>query len=427
MDRFLIRGGLPLKGTVTTIRAKNSVLPLLAACLLVEDTCTIEDVPLLEDVNTMLKLLKSIGARVELKIPSQGKGGACVRVTARGKLVPQAPYDIVRKMRASYYVLGPLLARFGFCEVSLPGGCAIGPRPVDLHLKGISALGARVVLKQGYIQARARFLRGTTMLLEGNKGPSVGATINTMMAAVLARGETIIEGAACEPEVADVANFLNSMGACIAGAGTLTIRIQGVKHLSGTTYTPIPDRIEAGTLAVASAITQGSVSITRCEPNHLTAVIAKLRELGARVETTTDTIFVEMDSRPEPVKITTAPYPGFPTDLQAQFTALLTLANGTSTITENIFESRFLHALELNRMGASIDISGNMAIIHGTDHLEGAQVMASDLRASAALVLAGLAARGQTELLRIYHLDRGYQRLEEKLTSLGADIKRVSS
>ncbi|MEO0069404.1 MAG: UDP-N-acetylglucosamine 1-carboxyvinyltransferase [candidate division WOR-3 bacterium] len=426
MDRFLISGGKTLKGTVTTARAKNAVLPILAACLLTEDTCEIKEVPILDDVNTMLKLLKSIGVKSEVKPAPKGKQGNIVKVTARGKLTPKAPYDIVRKMRASYYVLGPLLARFGFCEVSLPGGCAIGPRPVDLHLKGINALGARVTLKQGYIHARTRSLKGNTILLAGNKGPSVGATINTMMAATLAQGETVIEGAACEPEVTDVANFLTSMGACIKGAGTPIIRIRGVKELAGCTYTPIPDRIEAGTLAVAGAITQGSVKILGCEPNHLTAVIAKLRELGARIETDTNSLWVEMNCRPEPVNITTAPYPGFPTDLQAQFTALLTLTNGTSVVTENIFESRFLHALELNRMGASIDISGNMAIIHGTDHLTGAQVMASDLRASAALVLAGLAARGKTEILRIYHLDRGYQRLEEKLRSLGADIKRVS-
>lgn len=418
MDRFLIRGGRPLKGKVRTARAKNAVLPLLAACLLTEETCTITEVPLLEDVNTMLKLLKSIGVQVEVK-------NRRVHIKAVGRLNPEAPYDIVRKMRASYYVLGPLLARFGDCRVSLPGGCAIGPRPVDLHLKGIAGLGARVRIERGYIRARAKSLRGSTMMLEGQKGPSVGATINTMMAATLARGETVIEGAACEPEVEDVARFLNAMGAKVSGAGSPQVIIQGVRRLSGAEHTPIPDRIEAGTFAVAAAITRGRLEITNCQPKHLTAVITKLQEIGARVETDEKSIMVEMKNRPRATKISTAPFPGFPTDLQAQFTALLSIAAGTSTITENIFESRFLHALELNRMGASIDITGNMAVIHGVERLEGAQVMASDLRASAALVLAGLAARGQTEILRIYHLDRGYERLENKLIPLGAEIKRL--
>ncbi len=418
MDRFLIYGGTPLKGTVTTARAKNAVLPLLAACLLTEDTCTIKDIPLLEDVNTMLKLLRTIGARVE-------QDGRTVRITARGKLNREAPYDIVRRMRASYYVLGPLLARFGNCRVSLPGGCAIGPRPVDLHIKGITALGARVKIDGGYIHARAKSLRGARVMLEGYKGPSVGATINTMMAATLARGETVIEGAACEPEVVDTARFLTAMGAQIHGAGTPEIHIFGAKELGGARHLPIPDRIEAGTFAVAAAITRGAVEITNCCPEHLTAVITRLRELGAEVETGADRLFVRMRSRPRPVNIATAPYPGFPTDLQAQFTALATIARGTSTITENIFESRFLHALELNRMGASIDITGNMAVIHGVERLTGAQVMASDLRASAALVLAGLAARGQTEILRIYHLDRGYEQMEKKIARLGGKIKRI--
>ncbi|MEO0019367.1 MAG: UDP-N-acetylglucosamine 1-carboxyvinyltransferase [candidate division WOR-3 bacterium] len=418
MDRFVIRGSKPLKGSIAVARAKNAVLPLLACCLLTEETCTIHDVPLLEDVNTMLKLLRAIGVKVEMK-------NRQVKITAAGKLKAEAPYDIVRKMRASYYVLGPLLARMGECRVSLPGGCAIGPRPVDLHLKGVAGLGARIRIEKGYIRARARSLHGSTMILAGHKGPSVGATINTMMAATLARGTTVIEGAACEPEVDDVAQFLNGMGAKITGAGTPQIKIEGVKRLSGTSHTPIPDRIEAGTFAVAAAITQGKVEITGCEPKHLTAVIAKLREIGAQVEAGEKSIFVEMKARPKATKISTAPYPGFPTDMQAQFTALLSLGIGTSTVTENIFESRFLHALELNRMGASIDIIGNMAVIHGVERLEGAQVMASDLRASAALVLAALAARGKSEILRIYHLDRGYERLEEKLNLLGADIKRV--
>uniref|UniRef100_A0A7V3PSK9 UDP-N-acetylglucosamine 1-carboxyvinyltransferase n=1 Tax=candidate division WOR-3 bacterium TaxID=2052148 RepID=A0A7V3PSK9_UNCW3 len=420
MDMFIIRGGKPLRGRVKVARAKNAVLPLLAACLLTEETCVIEDVPLLDDVATMLKLLVAIGVEVEMK-------NRTVKVRAAGRLKPVAPYDIVRKMRASYYVLGPLLARFGDCRVSLPGGCAIGPRPVDLHLKGIAALGARVKIEQGYIHAHARSLRGNTMMLEGQKGPSVGATINTMMAAVLAKGETVIEGAACEPEVVDVAEFLNRMGAQIAGAGTPTITVRGVKEVKGARHKPIPDRIEAGTFAVAAAITRGCLEIAGCEPKHLTAVITKLRESGVMVETKEQEMLVEAKSRVRAIKISTAPYPGFPTDLQAQFTSLLSLAAGTSTVTENIFESRFLHCLELNRMGACIDITGNMAVIQGVERVEGASVMASDLRASAALVLAGLAARGQTEILRIYHLDRGYEKLERKLVRLGANIQRVSS
>lgn len=414
----MIRGGVPLRGTVAVSRAKNAVLPELAACLLTEDSCVIEDIPLLEDVNTMLKLLVLIGAKVEQK-------GRLLKITARGKLKLEAPYDIVRKMRASYYVLGPLLARFGSCRVSLPGGCAIGPRPVDLHLKGVNALGAQVKIERGYIHARAKRLKGSTMMLEGYKGPSVGATINTMMAATLAQGETVIQGAACEPEVVDLAQFLNAMGARVEGAGTPEIRIKGVAELHGARWRPIPDRIETGTFAVAAALTGGAIEITGCEPAHLTAAIVKLREVGARVETGDQSMFVEMKGRPESTNISTAPYPGFPTDLQAQFTALLAIARGTSTITENIFESRFLHALELNRMGASIDIAGNMAVIHGVERLDGAQVMASDLRASATLVLAGLAARGQTEVLRIYHLDRGYEHLEKKIARLGGKIKRI--
>ncbi len=416
----MIRGGKPLVGSVECARAKNAVLPLFAACLLTEEGCTIENTPLLEDVSTMLKLLRCIGVKVVMK-------SRAVKITADGRLNPEAPYDIVRKMRASYYVLGPLLARFGDCRVSLPGGCAIGPRPVDLHLRGIAALGAKVRIERGYIRAKAKVLRGNTMMLEGHKGPSVGATINTMMAAVLAKGETVIEGAACEPEVIDVANFLNKMGAEVTGAGTPIIRINGVNKLHGAIHSPIPDRIEAGTFAVAGAITQGKLVINGCEPRYLTAVLTKLRDAGVRVEWDESSIRVEARERPKAINISTAPYPGFPTDLQAQFTALLSIARGTSTITENIFESRFLHCLELNRMGALIDITGNMAVIHGIERLEGAQVMASDLRASAALVLAGLAARGQTEILRIYHLDRGYENLEKKFTRLGADIRRVKS
>ncbi len=419
MDKFLVRGGTRLEGRVRVSCAKNAVLPILAACLLTDEPCTLRGVPRLEDVATMLRLLSTLGARVERR-------GSSVTVTARGRLDRTAPYDIVRRMRASYYVLGPLLARFGDCRVSLPGGCAIGPRPVDLHLKGISALGARVTVEHGYIHATARRLAGNSMVLEGASGPSVGATCNVMMAAALARGETVIEGAAAEPEVADLADFINCLGGRVDGGGTSTLRIRGVRHLHGAEYRPIPDRIEAGTFAAAAAITRGRVEVAGCNPAHLAAVIAKLRETGAVVETGRNSLTVAATDRPAPVRVSTTPYPGFPTDLQAQFTALLCLGRGASVVTENIFESRFMHALELNRMGAHIDITGNMAVILGVDALTSAQVMASDLRASAALVLAGLATRGTTEVLRVYHLDRGYERIETKLRGLGARIERVT-
>ncbi|HTW92049.1 MAG TPA: UDP-N-acetylglucosamine 1-carboxyvinyltransferase [bacterium] len=418
MDKFIIRGPTRLEGSVAVAAAKNAVLPILAACLLTEETCTIRDVPLLEDVKTMTKLLRSLGIQVEQRKHT-------VRITAAGKVERIASYDIVRKMRASYYVLGPLLGRFGDARVSLPGGCAIGPRPVDLHLKGIAALGAEVNIEHGYIHATGR-LRGGSMLLEGASGPSVGATANTMMAAVLAEGDTVIQGAACEPEVTDLADFLTGMGARIEGGGTPVIRIRGVKRLRGTEYRPIPDRVEAGTLAVAAAITHGDLEITDCEPAHLTSAIDCLRKTGATVETGKRKLIVSAERRPASVTITTAPYPGFATDLQAQFTALLACGQGTSVVTENVFEARFLHALELNRMGARIDINGRTAVVQGVENLSGAQVMASDLRASAALVLAGLAAKGETEVQRIYHLDRGYESLESKLGAVGAKIERVS-
>jgi len=419
MDKFIIHGPTRLEGSVATATAKNAVLPILAACLLTEEPCVIRDVPRLEDVGTMARLLRSLGVEVELRRRT-------MKIAAAGKIERTASYDIVRKMRASYYVLGPLLGRFGDARVSLPGGCAIGPRPVDLHLKGMAALGAEVNLEHGYIHATGRPLRGGTMLLEGASGPSVGATANVLMAAVLADGETVIQGAACEPEVVDLAGFLVAMGAKIEGQGTPVIRIKGVKRLHGADYRPIPDRIEAGTLAVAAAITRGSLEITGCEPEHLTSVIDRLRQAGATIETGKRRLVVSAERRPAPVTLATAPYPGFPTDLQAQFTALLATGHGTSVITENVFEARFLHALELNRMGAKIDINGRMAIVEGIEHLSGAQVMASDLRASAALVLAGIAARGETEVQRIYHLDRGYESLEQKLGGVGAKIERVS-
>jgi UDP-N-acetylglucosamine 1-carboxyvinyltransferase len=419
MDKFVVTGGHRIEGSVTAATAKNAVLPILAACLLTEETCTIRDVPSLEDVRTMANLLRSMGVKVEFRRNT-------VKVTASGRIRRTAEYDIVRKMRASYYVLGPLLARFGDAKVSLPGGCAIGPRPVDLHIKGVTALGAAVDLEHGYIHARAKKLAGGAMILEGPAGPSVGATANTMMAATLAAGETVIEAAASEPEVVDLAGFLTSMGAKIEGAGTPVMRIRGVKKLRGADYRPIPDRIEAGTLAVAAAITRGCLEIDNCEPEHMASCVDKLREAGATVEIGRRKMTVSAEDRPAQVKISTAPYPGFATDLQAQFTALLSLTRGTSIVTENVFEARFLHALELNRMGAQIEINGRAAIISGVGRLQGAQVMASDLRASAALVLAGLVAEGQSEVLRIYHLDRGYESLETKLGAVGARIERVT-
>lgn len=418
MERFLVEGGRPLEGRVTVASAKNAVLPILAACLLTGEECVIRNVPALEDVSTMLKLLAAMGVSVR-------RSGRTVRVRAAGRIAREAPYDIVRRMRAGYYVLGPLLGRFGQARVSLPGGCAIGARPVDLHLKGLEALGAQVEVEHGYILARARRLAGAPMLLEGTKGPSVGATTNVMMAAVLARGETVIEGAAREPEVADLAAFLNLLGAKVRGAGGPTIRVRGVRTLGGGEFRPVPDRVEAATFAVAAALTRGRVEIHNCRPGHLAAVIDRLGETGAEVVCRPRAMTVTGLERPRPLQFGTAPYPGFPTDVQAQFTALLAVADGTSVVTENIFEARFLHAMELARMGADVAVNGNVAVIRGVPRLSGAQVMASDLRASAALVLAGLVAEGVTEVRRIYHLDRGYERLETKLGALGARIKRV--
>lgn len=366
----------------------------------------------------MARLLSLMGKRVELSDDR-------LVLTETRELSCEAPYEIVKQMRASYYVLGPLLARKSRARVSLPGGCAIGPRPVDLHVKGMAALGARVVVEHGYINAEAERLRGTEMVLGGSHGPSVGATANVMMAATLAQGRTVVHGAACEPEIVCLAEFLNGIGARIVGAGTPTIAIEGVEGLTGGEFSPIPDRIEAGTLALAVAVAGGEVEVAGCRPEHMSAVIEKLREAGMQISTSCDSLVVISDKRPVGVDITTAPYPGFPTDCQAQFMALLCLAEGRSVVTEHVFENRFLHAQELNRMGAKISIDANRAVINGVARLSGAQVMASDIRASASLVLAGLAADGETEISRIYHLDRGYEGLEQKLASLGARVRRV--
>ncbi|MBS4014911.1 MAG: UDP-N-acetylglucosamine 1-carboxyvinyltransferase [Candidatus Latescibacteria bacterium] len=420
MDKLIIKGGMPLIGKIKVSNAKNATLPILAACLLTDKPCQINQVPMLQDIKTMIGLLKALGVQVNFK-------NSTVDICAGHNMTLEAPYDIVRKMRASYYVLGPLLARFHKAKVYLPGGCSIGPRPIDLHIKGMESLGAQMNIEHGFIDAQTDKLQGANILLEGNFGPSVGATANVMMAATLAQGTTTIIGAALEPEIVDLGNFLKAMGAQIQGLGSSQISITGVKQLNGTEWTPIPDRIEAGTFACVAVASQGIIEIENCEPKHLEAVVLTLKEMSCSITHAENSIIVKTNGRPKPVSITTAPYPGFPTDLQAQFMAALTIADGTSHITEKIFKSRFLHALELNRMGADIAIDDNKAIINGKEKLSGAKVMASDLRASAALVIAGLCAEGETEISRIYHLDRGYESLEQKLTGLGAKIERVAS
>ncbi|MCS7258462.1 MAG: UDP-N-acetylglucosamine 1-carboxyvinyltransferase [candidate division WOR-3 bacterium] len=420
MDKLIIYGGQKLKGTIKASRAKNATLPIMAATLLTSKPVRIRNVPQVQDVKTMAELLKSLGAEVNFD-------GDDVIIESQNDLLLEAPFDIVRKMRASYYVLGPLLARYRKAKVYLPGGCAIGPRPIDLHIKGMEALGARIEIRHGYIEAEAKVLKGQEILLEGKAGPSVGATANVMMAATLAKGTTKIIGAALEPEIVDLANFLNSLGAKISGQGTSTITIEGVKELNGGEWTPIPDRIEVGTYLCAAIATYGEISIEQCEPKHLDAVLFIFNQLGCEVSVDQKVIRLKAPYRPKAISIVTAPYPGFPTDLQAQIMAVLATASGVSYVTENIFKARFLHALELNRMGADIKIEDNVAIINGVKRLSGAKVMASDLRASAALVIAGLGAEGVTEISRIYHLDRGYEALEKKLTALGAKLERIKT
>ena len=383
------------------------------------EPCTISNVPSLVDVSTMTELLTHLGVEVR-------RDADQITIEARDPK-GEAPYEIVRRMRASYYALGPLLGRFHHARISLPGGCAIGARPIDLHTKGMEKLGAEVKVDEGYVNANATKLKGAEIFLEGTKGPSVGASLNVMMAAVLAKGATRIIGAAAEPEVVIVASFLRKMGAKISGEGTREITIEGVKKLHGTEFTNISDRIEAGTYAVAATITKGRLILQNAPSAHMGNVIQPLLEAGAEIEARGAHLTVSMMQRPKPLIINTAPYPGFPTDMQAQLMAWLSLGEGTSLITENIFENRFMQAMELKRMGAEITIKGNTAVIEGTDHLSGTQVMASDLRASAALVLAGLAAKGTTTVNRIYHLDRGYDGLQDKLTSVGAEIKRISA
>jgi UDP-N-acetylglucosamine 1-carboxyvinyltransferase len=418
MDKLKVAGNGPLHGEVSISGAKNAALPVLAATLLCPEPFTVRNVPHLRDITTTLELLGRFGTRIELSDNMS-------LVADNGHISQlRAPYDLVRTMRASILVLGPLLARFGEAEVSLPGGCAIGSRPVNLHIQGLKAMGAAIKIEDGYIKARAKRLKGARFLFDLI---SVTGTENLMMAAALADGTTVLENAAREPEVSDLARCLNAMGARISGAGTDTITIEGVERLRGGAHTITADRIETGTFLVAAAATGGRVRLRNTQPGYLDAVVEKLQEAGARIDSGNDWIALDMRGRrPVSVNITTAPYPAFPTDMQAQFVALNATARGTATVKETIFENRFMHVQELQRMGADIELQGNTAIVRGTERLRGAPVMATDLRASACLVIAALAAEGETLIDRIYHLDRGYECIEEKLAQLGADIERVS-
>ena len=415
MDKIIVEGARPLNGTVRISGAKNAALPILIAGLLTDDTCTFTNVPSLKDIDSTIELLRHLGARVEQQ-------GETVTICGAGLNNHEAPYDLVRKMRASVLVLGPLVARLKRAKVSLPGGCAIGERPINLHLKGLAQLGANINLAHGYVEAETKKLVGADIYLDI---ATVTGTENLMMAAVLAEGETVIRNAAREPEIMALADVLNSMGATIKDAGSSVIRIVGGARLSGTTCAVIPDRIEAGTFMVAAALTRGDITLEACEPAHMYACINKLQLTGAAVETADRKVRVTGRDIIDSIDIKTQPYPGFPTDMQAQFMVLMAVGTGLSVISENIFENRFMHVSELKRMGADIQISGSSAMIKGVAGLSGAPVMASDLRASASLILAGLVATGRTEVNRVYHLDRGYQQIEKKFEKLGAAIARV--
>ncbi len=419
MDQIHIEGGPRLEGEVRVSGSKNATLPLMAAALLGEGPTTLRNVPDLADVTTLLELLRTMGAEAQ-RVP--GAERHVVRVHAAPNVLPEAPYDLVRKMRASVLVLGPLLGRFGRARVSLPGGCAIGARPIDQHLKAFRALGAEILLEGGYVEARAKRLRGATVRFDKI---TVTGTENALMAAVLAEGTTVLENAAREPEVEDLARALNAMGARIQGAGTDLVVVEGVTRLAGVEHTVIPDRIEAGTLLVAAAISRGDVHVQGAVPTHLDAVVGKLREAGCSVAPTPEGLRCKGPEVPEPVDLQTTEHPGFPTDMQAQLMALLSVAGGTSVLSENIFENRFMHVAELRRMGADIRVEGHTAVVKGVHTLSGAPVMATDLRASASLILAGLRAAGTTRVARVYHLDRGYEALERKLQTLGARTTRV--
>jgi UDP-N-acetylglucosamine 1-carboxyvinyltransferase len=419
MDKLVIRGGTPLLGTVRTSGAKNAALPCMAAALLTEEPVVLENIPQVRDIETTRRLLSSMGAEVEL-----GYGRAQHRTTihANKLATPEASYELVKTMRASTLVLGPLVARCGRARVSLPGGCAIGARPIDLHIKGLERLGAKITQDHGYVEASVDRLRGAEIVFDKI---TVTGTEDLLMAATLADGETVMQNCACEPEVADLADLLNKMGADIKGAGTSTIRIKGVVKLRGAKHRIIPDRIEAGTFLTAAALTGGDVNITNCDPTHLVAVLQKLEETGVKITHTSDSIRVMGDNPLKGADVNTEEYPGFPTDMQAQYMVVATQAEGTSIITENIFENRFMHAQELVRMGANIRIEGRRAIVRGKTPLSAAAVLASDLRASASLVLAALVADGETIIDRVYHIDRGYEHIEEKLKGIGAEIRRI--
>lgn len=418
MEKLIVKGGNRLVGTVKTSGAKNAVLPVIAAAILGETPSHLDEVPMLEDVRTISEVLRCLGIGVDSPEPNVlDIDSSCVTSC-------EAPYELVRTMRASFLVMGPLLARFGKARISMPGGCAIGARPIDLHLKGFEALGAKILQGHGYIEASApEGLKGTTIYFDF---PSVGATENVLMAAVLAEGTTIIENAAEEPEIVALANYLNKMGAHIRGAGTDTIRVEGVEKLYGADYTIIPDRIEAGTYMIAAAMTGGDVIVENVLPEHQKPLIAKLREAGAIVEEDIDRIHVVANEPLKAVAVKTLPYPGFPTDMQAQMMAMMVVSEGRSKVTETVFENRFMHVVELNRMGANIITEGRSAVIEGPSHLTGCDVRATDLRAGAAMILAGLVAEGTTRIGDIYHIDRGYEDIVQKFKGLGADIERIS-
>ena len=419
MDKLVIKGGKQLEGTVSVSGSKNATLPIaVAASILGDGACVINNVPDLRDVETLRSVLEVLGAVTKFK-------DSTLHIAPRNEIVYEAPYDLVRKMRASIYVLGPLLARLGRAKVSFPGGCAIGPRPIDLHIKGLEQLGAQIEINEGYIHARADRLAAADMDLSGAHGPSVGATANVMMAATLAEGTTVIRSAAREPHISDLANFLNAMGAEIEGIGTSVLKIHGVKQLRGTEYSIVPDDIEAGTFMVAGAITGGDVFVKDAVQENLEAVSAKLSDAGVQLDWKDDGVRVTTPRQLSAIELNTEPFPGFPTDMQAQMTGLLSLVPGTSIITEAVHTDRFMHVAELNRMGADILVCGHRATVRGVSKLSGAPIMASDLRAGAVLVLAGMAAEGETVVSRVYHIDRGYERIEEKLTAIGADIVRV--
>jgi UDP-N-acetylglucosamine 1-carboxyvinyltransferase len=419
MDKFVIRGGNPLLGTIRVSGAKNAALPCMAAALLTEDTVTLENIPQVRDIETTRKLLAAMGAEVEL---GYGRAHHRTTISCRKLASPEASYELVKTMRASTLVLGPLVARCGRARVSLPGGCAIGARPIDLHIKGLERLGAKITQDHGYVEAATDRLRGAEIVFDKI---TVTGTEDLLMAAVLADGETVMQNCAREPEVSDLADLLNKMGAHIEGAGTSTIRVKGVAKLHGAKHRIIPDRIEAGTFILAGAVTGGDLNVAGCDPAHLTALLQKLAETGVRTAVNGDSIRVMGDNSPKAADVNTEEYPGFPTDMQAQYMALATQAEGTSVVTENIFENRFMHAQELVRMGANIKIEGRRAVIRGKSPLSAAAVLASDLRASASLVLAALVAEGETIIDRVYHIDRGYENIEEKLRSVGGQIRRI--